>query len=68
LLPAFRARGLGSQLLRDLLDEADRDAKITSIHVEVHNPARRLYERLGFVVAEDKGMYLFMERPPRPTA
>jgi len=31
------------------------------------NPALRLYERLGFAVAEDKGVYLFLERPPRAT-
>jgi hypothetical protein len=28
------------------------------------NPALRLYERLGFDVAEDKGVYLFLARPP----
>jgi hypothetical protein len=28
------------------------------------NPALRLYERLGFSLAEDKGVYLFLERPP----
>lgn len=65
LLPEFRARGIGSQLIRELIGEADRDGKVLSIHVEIHNPARRLYERLGFLLAEDKGMYLFMERPPR---
>ena len=35
-----------------------------TIHVERFNPALRLYERLGFSVAEDKGVYLFLERPP----
>ena len=33
-----------------------------TIHVERFNPALRLYERLGFSVAEDKGVYLLLER------
>jgi hypothetical protein len=35
-----------------------------SIHVETFNPAKRLYERLGFVVAEDKGVYQLMTWSP----
>ena len=35
--------------------------KALSIHVEKFNPALRLYERLGFSVKEDKGVYLLME-------
>ena len=31
------------------------------IHVERFNPARRLYERLGFRQIEDRGVYLFMQ-------
>jgi len=31
------------------------------------NPALQLYERLGFSLVEDKGVYLFLERPPRAT-
>jgi GNAT superfamily N-acetyltransferase len=65
LLPAFRSRGVGSQLLRELQAEATRASKPLRIHVEHVNPARRLYDRLGFTVLEDQGIYLFMEwRPP----
>jgi ribosomal protein S18 acetylase RimI-like enzyme len=49
VLPAFRARGLGSRCLRDLQRQAAARGVPLSIQVEVHNPARRLYERLGFV-------------------
>jgi ribosomal protein S18 acetylase RimI-like enzyme len=61
LLPEYRGKGIGNGLLRDLLAEADADRESVTIHVERLNPALRLYERLGFAVAEDKGVYLFLE-------
>ena len=65
LLPAYRNRGIGSQLLGALLDEAAVADKQVTMHVERFNPALRLYERLGFVLVEDKGVHLFLEwRPP----
>jgi ribosomal protein S18 acetylase RimI-like enzyme len=64
LLPAHRGSGVGSALLRGVLAEADAAGKRVTIHVERMNPALRLYERLGFTVAEDKGVYLFLERLP----
>ena len=64
LLPEHRGNGVGTSLLSDLLAEADAAGKRVTIHVERFNPALRLYERLGFSVAEDKGAYLFLERPP----
>jgi ribosomal protein S18 acetylase RimI-like enzyme len=64
LLPEHRGGGVGTRLLDGLLAEADATGKSVTIHVERMNPALRLYERLGFSVAEDKGVYLFLERPP----
>ena len=64
LLPEHRGNGVGTRLLEDLLAEGDASDKSVTIHVERMNPALRLYERLGFSVAEDKGVYLFLERPP----
>ncbi|GLQ80221.1 N-acetyltransferase GCN5 [Mesorhizobium huakuii] len=65
LLPTHRRRGLGAALLGDLVDEAWLAGKSASIHVEKNNPARQLYARLGFAVAEDKGVYDLMVCPPR---
>ncbi len=59
-LPEHRGRGYGEPLLRDLMDEAAAAGKDVSIHVEKHNPAMRLYRRLGFVTEEDKGVYDLM--------
>lgn len=63
LLPEWRGRGIGSRLLGALLAEADAVGKPVSIHVERFNPALRLYDRLGFALSEDKGVYLLLERP-----
>lgn len=60
LLPSARNLGIGGFLLRELQDEAARDGKTLSIHVEKPNPARRLYDRLGFVKEADREIYDFM--------
>ena len=64
LLPEHRGNRIGTRLLHELLDEADAAGKRVTIHVERLNPALRLYERLGFALAEDKGVDLFLERRP----
>jgi ribosomal protein S18 acetylase RimI-like enzyme len=64
LVPAFRGRGIGTRLLRTLIDEAEESARKLSIHVETNNFARRLYERLGFKAAAEHGVYVRMERLP----
>ena len=64
LAPEFRGRGIGTSLLRGLMDEADASGRKLSIHVEMNNPARSLYDRLGFVPAGEHGVYVLMERPP----
>ncbi len=61
LLPGHRGKGVGTKLLLDLQREAAECGKSLSIHVERFNPALRLYERLGFRMAEDKGVYLLLE-------
>lgn len=64
LLPEHRNAGIGTALVRDLLEEAERSVKPVRLHVEVYNRARRLYQRLGFRTISDKGVYLFMEWLP----
>ncbi|MFG6456398.1 GNAT family N-acetyltransferase [Roseateles sp. BYS96W] len=64
LLPAFRDRGLGTRCLLNLAKEAAATDRPLGIQVEVHNPARRLYERLGFAAdGEAQGLYQPMLRP-----
>lgn len=64
LLPSFRGWGIGTGLLRALLDEAAGSGRKLSIHVEANNPASTLYGRLGFRLAGEHGIYLRMEWDP----
>jgi ribosomal protein S18 acetylase RimI-like enzyme len=64
LLPEHRSRGFGTRLLGALTDEAEASGRKLSIHVEMHNPARTLYERLGFRPVDVEGVYVRMERDP----
>ena len=68
ILPAYRGRGSGTRILLDMRDEAASTGKCLSIHVERLNPAQRLYQRLGFRMVEDQGIYLKMEWHAADTA
>ena len=61
LLPEARGGGIGEAILRDIGEDAAGRGKTVTVHVEKFNPARRLYERIGFLAVEDKGVYDFME-------
>lgn len=62
LLPEFRNAGIGTAMLKDVLNEAARVQKPVRIHVERFNKALSLYRRLGFVQIGEHGVYLLMER------
>ena len=66
LLPQQRGHGLGTALLAELVDEADRHGARITLHVEADNPVKRLYQRLGFVLIEPRGPYEFLSRPSSP--
>jgi ribosomal protein S18 acetylase RimI-like enzyme len=66
LLPHYRGRGLGSRLLRQVLADGRAQKLPVTIHVERFNPALRLYQRLGFRVVEDKGVYFLLKWEPEP--
>jgi ribosomal protein S18 acetylase RimI-like enzyme len=68
LLPEHRGNGIGARLLKQVLAEAAQAAQPVQIHVERFNPARHLYDRLGFREIEDQGIYLLLERDYPNTA
>ncbi len=61
LLPRARGQGLGTALLGAVFAESASEGRVVSIHVEVFNPAQRLYERLGFREVTVRGPYRLME-------
>ena len=62
LLPEYRNCGLGASVLNSVLAQADRLGRAIRLHVEKQSRAVRLFERLGFVICGDVGMYLAMTR------
>lgn len=64
LLPEWCGVGIGTALLSNVLATADREAVAVTLHVELWNPAIRLYERLGFREAARTDVYARMERLP----
>jgi ribosomal protein S18 acetylase RimI-like enzyme len=59
LAPELQGRGVGERLIRELIAEARRAGASVSLHVLQANPARRLYERLGFrIVGQGEHEYL----------
>ena len=60
LMPERRNRGIGAALIQEVMAEASGSGRCVSLHVEPDNPARRLYVRLGFVDAEQVGVYMLM--------
>lgn len=61
LLPAWRGAGLGSAILRDILERATTSGRRVTLHVEHNNRARRLYDRLGFRPLSSDAVYVLME-------
>ena len=65
LLPEYRGAGIGSTLFKELLAEGAKTGRPVILHVLKDNVnAIRLYERLGFSMCADVGMYFRMECGP----
>ena len=61
LLPDYRNRGLGSQVVRKLQAEAAAQHKPLRLQMIRFNRALGLFERLGFVRASETGTHFQME-------
>jgi RimJ/RimL family protein N-acetyltransferase len=66
ILPEHRNKGIGTPLIKRLMDEAAESGKRLTIYVESFNPSSRLFERLGFSKIEDDGVNYLMEWRARP--
>ena len=67
LLPAYQRHGLGGRIIGDVLASARARYRPVQLQVIIGNPARRLYERLGFRVTQKTSTHFIM-RCGRPDA
>lgn len=65
LLPEAQGRGIGTRLLQDVLQAAQRRAVPVRLSVFTSNPAQALYARLGFEVVRVEEPRVMMEWRPR---
>ena len=64
LSPELQGRGLGSAVLRTLLQDSDSDGAVVRLNVLQGSPAQRLYERHGFAVESQDPVDVFLVRQP----
>lgn len=62
LAPQLQGKGIGRQLLEEFLAEAGAAGKDVVLNVLKANPAKRLYERLGFHVEREDAQHYYMRR------
>ncbi len=67
LAPKHHRRGIGTHLLQQLLDEARELDLALRLDTARINPARRLYERLGFTVVREDRFKVYMESGGGPS-
>jgi ribosomal protein S18 acetylase RimI-like enzyme len=58
----FRRRGIGTEVVRVLIEEAARAGKALRLGVVKTNPALGLYMRLGFRITHDDDRKFYMRR------
>lgn len=64
ILPDYQNKGIGTHLLKGILDEADQLGKNVTLRFLKNNPVKSLYTRNGFrIVHTDESLY-YMERKP----
>lgn len=66
LAPEKQGAGLGTHLMEQIIAEAEVVEKRVTLSTAKINPARRLYERLGFELVNESEFKVYMQRSPRP--
>jgi ribosomal protein S18 acetylase RimI-like enzyme len=62
ILPKFQNKGLGTSILKDIIERAKVIEQPITIHVESFNPAMELYKKLGFQkISETNGVYHLLQ-------
>ena len=64
ILPDYQNRGIGTYLLKGILDKADQLGKNVTLRFLKNNPVQSLYVRNGFRVVDTSEILYYMERKP----
>jgi GNAT superfamily N-acetyltransferase len=64
ILPEFQRKGIGSYILKRILQEADELGRVTKLAHLKNSPVKSLYERHGFDFVGRNETHCFMERKP----
>lgn len=62
LLPEFQNKGIGTRIIENLIKNSDKPIKLQVLKI---NPARRLYERLGFQITDKSETHYMMKYFPK---
>lgn len=68
ILPEYQNKGIGSHLLKHILENADKTDLIVKLAVLRINPVISLYRRHGFEIVDSNEILYFMERKPGGTS
>ena len=60
ILPEHQRKGLGTAVIRSLVKQAQQERMPVCLNVPRVNPARKLYERMGFRVIEENPFHFKM--------
>ena len=58
--PEYQGEGLGSKIIKEYIDLAKKSNKKIKIKVYKENPAKRIYERLGFKIYNEDDTHLYL--------
>ncbi len=60
ILPEHQGKGLGTAVIRSVINQAQREGVSLYLNVLRVNPARKLYERMGFQVIDETRFHFKM--------
>lgn len=61
--PKHQHRGVGTAIIEQVIADGIRKGKPVFLHVLKVNPAKHLYDRLGFLVVEETPTHFYMRKP-----
>jgi GNAT superfamily N-acetyltransferase len=64
VLPQFRSVGIGSYLVKQIVDEAMSTGQPVTIWIEHFNPSQKLFRRFGFAMIQEDGYNQLLEFRP----